>query len=212
MQTGFKTIYEHPGRATRAPLLVFLHGRGEAYRKTNNRESTKHIRDNGPPGFVGSRPAAHPLRRFTLVAPQLPDWQDRWVDFVQALMEVIEPHRRRAAGTYLMGYSNGGNGALLLAERVEPEAIVTIDATRLDATPAQARASVGRRPLWAIYTDAEKSIHRFNQALLATEHDSFTRAPDPGSQVRTLVPGLTHGKLGGRVSRSVHPYNWLLLH
>ncbi|HEX2079620.1 MAG TPA: hypothetical protein VHG08_17975 [Longimicrobium sp.] len=223
--------YVHPGtQHAGAPILLFLHGIGEGF-DNNGERQTQRLFQQGPPKFIAAAPDDHVLRTsFTLIAPQLPDRPTSWASVGASVKRIVDRHRPGAQTLYLAGFSKGGLGALELAELLSPAALLTADASPMDADPAQkageCRRALGTRPLWAIYTNYVEGVHKqwkfqaFNEALLAQVHGGLDSPPAQGAQVRTLVqagahvndPVQRHVAVSDRVFLATAPYEWLLLH
>jgi pimeloyl-ACP methyl ester carboxylesterase len=199
----------------RAPVLLFLHGIGEAFitvrEPIRQDDGTiqlgqighRNILQQGPPKFLNLRPdhpkglkTGHPLwNRFTVVAPQLPDRQTPWTDVIDDVEKIVSGHLSEEL--YIVGFSKGGLGAFQLARQLNAKALVTIDASPMDDKPGDAVTKyvtpLGEIPFWAIYTTYEPrhkkflKIQEFNDGLLKGDPDNFSNQPAPNSQSRSRV-------------------------
>lgn len=124
----------------RPPLLLFLHGYGEAAPRDIQRALTLHgpLRE-GEDSFV--------LRHFIVVAPQLLIGGDLWLRYDGALRQIVSEVRSEHDGDprrmYLTGFSFGGNGVFELGA-AQPDlwaALWAVDPTRIPARPIGA-------PIW----------------------------------------------------------------
>jgi hypothetical protein len=224
------------------PVLLFLHGIGEAFRNENIRSSgIRHLLRQGVPRLLlhpeEALEAEHPLMRgaFAVVAPQLPDRETPWhqpghVGQIRRAIDAVGPEADRKL--YIVGFSKGGRAAFQFAGDLQPRAIVSIDASPMSKDPAvirqvAAELSQCRVPFWAIHTTYPKD-HRLERipqmhGLLAVDAhgagswDSLA-APAAGARCRSAVvmdhrpADERHGALCTAVTRARAPFEWLLQH
>jgi predicted peptidase len=216
--------------ATKPPVLIFLHGRGERARRSDPSELDRVLK-HGPPKLVAAgNDLCFGRDCFLMLAPQAPpghDWQSpSVVRIVDAMID-----RARALGAdrsriYLTGLSMGGHGAWSYAaaagERIA--AIVPIAGAAGGFTGcAIARAAVA---VWAFHGAADeivpplgsiRGVREVNacknprpkeRALLTlyrgVGHDSWTRTYDPQSRFDP--------KTGRPSTNGIDIYRWLLRH
>jgi predicted peptidase len=114
-------LYRPAEAAGRAPwpVLLFLHGRGEARSNQGQFQGPGAVLWHGPPPRLCQGPGwGHP---FLIVSPQLPEYASRWhqrrrVEEVEAILDgVIRSHQGDEGRVYATGFSIGGLGAVAIA-------------------------------------------------------------------------------------------------
>lgn len=220
------------------PIVLFLHGIGEAYADDPPGGAVRIGHDNllrhGPPKLLDAVGLAtlmpeHPLRTsFVVVSPQLPDRATPWGDarVVASLAALIDRLRAsRDQRVFLMGFSKGGRGVFELAAALAPEtfaALVPLDAAPLETTPNQAfdrwaRPCLDRgQPTWAFYTHSFPAIVAFNERIRdhGLPDDPQTGEAPTAIQIcsfRSAPAGAEpHAWICEQASRDTRLYRWLL--
>lgn len=219
-------------------VLLFLHGIGEAFHNSKtNSVGFKNLFQQGIPQLlfdpVSVLGAEHPLlRRFIVLAPQLPDRDSVWnqVDNVEQIRGAINfVSGRWQRPIYIIGFSKGGRAAFQLAKPIGCKAIVTIDASPVTDDPAVVTREISECsvPTWMIFTShpPDHPLHRIPKMHDATALDNHVLKqldkavpPQAGARCKSLVlldnvpTGERHGALCKAVTTSQAPYNWLLMH
>lgn len=195
-----------------APLLCFLHGRGEAQPEAAPATLSRH----GPLYPLSALDA--PFEQdgaagFVVVAPQLPVAGDHWhehADRVRRLVEEVEAHHDTdPSRRYLTGFSFGGNGVFDLGHRQAGfwAALWAVDPTRLPDPDLQP-------PLWlslgsSARPKAAAAIARLGSVEVAIEDDGLP--PSCGSRVH-VDQGEDHVGCARRAYADARIYRWLLGH
>jgi predicted peptidase len=176
----------------RWPLILFLHGAGEA---GTNLASLKIL---GPPRIVESRPDFP----FILVSPQTPvrNWNP---DKLNALLdEVIRKYRVDKDRVYLTGASMGGTGTWALAAE-HPEKFAAIAPLCGSGNPADA-PKLARLPIWVFQGAKDPVVH------LATAEKMVDAVKAAGGNVKfTVYPDAGHD-IWTRTYDDPELYRWLL--
>lgn len=214
----------------KAPVLIFLHGRGERARKSDPEELDR-VLVHGPPKLVAAgNDLCFGRDCFLMLAPQAPpghDWQSpSVVPIVDAMIDRARALGADPARVYLTGLSMGGHGAWSYAAAAGQRiaAIVPIAGAAgggMGCAIAQAGVAV-----WAFHGAADEivpplgsigGVREVNRctnprpkerALLTlyrgVGHDSWTRTYDPVSRFEPKT---------ARPSRNgITVYEWLLRH
>lgn len=223
-----------------APILLCLHGVGEAFRNAKIRSrGVRNLLLQGVPRLLCAPDAVlsprHPLMQgaFTVVAPQLPDrdtpWQDR-VDQIGAVLDTIAARDQRKV--YVVGFSKGGKGAFDIAAAIGCVAFVTIDASPMTNVPDGIAAvakqmAACRVPFWAIWTEypTDHALHRIptlHEQVGVHQHDAGSwdelTAPSANTAVKSRIvmdheaADNRHGALCSAICASAVPYAWLQAH
>jgi predicted peptidase len=176
----------------RWPLLLFLHGAGEA---GTNLASLKIL---GPPKIVESQPDFP----FVLVSPQSPvrGWNP---DTLNALLEeAIRKYRVDKDRVYLTGASMGGSGTWALAA-AHPERFAAIAPVCGSGNPADA-PKLARLPIW-VFQGAKDPVVR-----LARVQEMVEAVKAAGGSVKfTVYPDAGHD-VWTRTYDDPELYRWLL--
>jgi acetyl esterase/lipase len=176
----------------RWPLILTLHGRGEAG------EDIAQVRAQGLPRRV-EEGAGLP---FVVVAPQSPDWSWNVPALGRLLDEVLERYRIDEDRVYLAGNSMGGNGTWALAAHA-PERFAAIAPICGRGDPA----SAGRLrdvPTWAFH-GADDRVVPVNQS-----ERMIAALKEAGGDARlTVYPGVGHDAWTRTYASPVF-YEWLL--
>jgi hypothetical protein len=178
------------------PLLCFLHGYDEGAPMPIERALTLHgpLRPGNPERV---------RRDFIIVAPQLPFRGDAWLQFADAVRDMVTSmqaeHGADPARTYLTGFSFGGNGVFELGN-AQPDlwaALWAVDPTR---APTELP-----RPLWL-------SVGEIARRRLPTLVGSLGLQPDTSVENdRVYVDrGEDHVQSATAAYGSEEPYAWLL--
>lgn len=232
-------IFRPDASNEKSPILIFLHGLGEAFANTEtDKEGFKHLFQQGAPKVLWDPksllPKGHPLRagEFAVVVPQLMIRETPWIEpghvqQIQAVLGTISPAAGRRL--YVMGFSKGGQAAFRLAAELEARAIVTIDASPMgeNVDEVAREISLCGIPFWSIYT-SYPSKHRFERISnlhhgLRVEDYPIARwssiAPPPkNAKCKSLISlehhraDVRHGELCTVVTTSSTPYDWLVKH
>jgi predicted peptidase len=176
----------------RWPLMVFLHGAGEA--GTNLARLTT----LGPPRIVESKPDFP----FILVSPLSParGWDP---DKLNALLdEIIRKYRVDKDRVYLTGASMGGSGTWALAA-AHPEKFAAIAPLCGTGNPADA-PKLAKLPIWAFQGAKDPVVH----LARAQEMVDAVKAAD-GNVKFTVYPDAGHD-IWTRTYDDPELYRWLL--
>lgn len=200
-----------------APLVVFLHGRGEC-----GEEGSRHLAQ-GLPLQIMATPEAWPM---IVLMPQKPDGDSQWDAHDEAVTAMldrtlaelpIDPDR-----VYLTGLSQGGYGTWYLgakhADRFAAIAPVCgyINAPLRRGDPAgitadipEAKAlaaSLHDMPTWIFHGDADDVVPPQHSTAM---HGALKAA---GNEARlSMYPGVNHGSWGPAYREAELP-GWLLSH
>jgi hypothetical protein len=180
------------------PVLCFLHGYDEAAPQDIHRAITRH-------GPLRKGTPSEALRKFIIVAPQLPFPGDIWYQFADAVMGIMEEVRAAHGGdparTYLTGFSFGGNGVfdLALMQRSFWAALWPVDPTRIPDADSG-------RPIWMSFGEVSRRYKNgFIQALGLNPAGS-----DPEGDRQYLDQGQDHVGSAALAYRDERVYDWLL--
>jgi hypothetical protein len=178
------------------PLLCFLHGYDEGSPMPIERALTLH----------GPLRAGNPervRRDFIIVAPQLPFCGDTWLDFADAVRQIVTSvqaeHGADPARSYLTGFSFGGNGVFELG-RAQPDlwaALWAVDPTRAPTDLP--------RPLWL--SVGEIARRRLPALVRDLKLEPDTRVENDRVYVDR---GEDHVRSATAAYASEQPYAWLL--
>jgi pimeloyl-ACP methyl ester carboxylesterase len=144
LPSGMPALLAHPDHERPdAPLLIFLHGMGEAGTQPN--ELPKVLLHQPPPyqSLLGHLPEALVLAPQAPPTPNMETWN--WRQHVAELAAFVEgqfPGRRRVA----TGFSRGGLGVLQLVAR-HPNAVEAWAAVDPQPTDGEERAAILASPL-----------------------------------------------------------------
>jgi hypothetical protein len=210
------------------PILLFLHGQGEAAWK----EERGRVVEQGPEALLvhNSPVALHRSKdarvrtlwqSFVLIAPQAlneagvvgwwdwaePDIKKRVASDVQLVIATGRANGARLAAT---GFSRGGRGCFRLDASEGPlqfKKIATVDAQELDALPAAAQR---RREVRAYY--APSTYPGIRDAHVAAEklHGKSTPPVSILARAQPGRDGQAHVELGSRLFLEDELYRWLL--
>lgn len=187
------------------PLLVFLHGRGEAARnKQQTKQGIEAVKKYGtPPAQVDRAGWQLP---FVIVSPQLPLWTSRWHedrhrDRMASLLEhLIEEYRIDQRSVFATGFSIGGVGAMSMSLRtgVPVAAIAAVDSydpeprwIRRNIATASAAAIPVRSDQGATNAQALPLIESVNpRALVIVRAGGHTEVCEHAYAVNTSAPGI----------------------
>jgi hypothetical protein len=218
---------ERPG----APALVFLHGWREGF--VDDAASPKaiwglrNLRKHGPPQLLddphGALERNHPLFGCSLVAPQLPNDDQRWslehAAEVRSVLEALLPSRP----VYVMGFSMGGKGAVDIGPALGARALLLIDPSSMDDAAFAQSLERCTLPTWSLYARHEDERLKRNITQIQDELQSFElhlpgleARPETGGKWRSAITPRTLGNLHTAIcadaTRSPVPYDWLLGH
>jgi hypothetical protein len=181
------------------PVLCFLHGYDEAAPMETRAALTRH-----GPLRPGSSPVA--TSELIVVAPQLPGPGDVWLQYADAVREIVatvqSAHGGDPARTYLTGFSFGGNGALDLG-LMQPDvwaALWPVDPTRVP------RGELAQ-PVWLSFgAVARRGKAGFVRAL----HLRPAEGDLPAGDRLCLDEGADHVGSATLAYRDDRIYRWLL--
>ena len=176
------------------PILVFLHGYGEAAPRDIRRALTLH-----GPLRTSSSPRAR--QEFIVVAPQLLIGGDLWHRYTDVLREIVSEVSSAHGGDpqrlYLTGFSFGANGVFDLAA-AQPDlwaALWAVDPTRMP--PGKLR-----RPVWVSFCEVSRiRKENFIEALGLQER---------GGDCVWRDEGLDHVGTATSAYADERIYDWLL--
>lgn len=160
------------------PLLLFLHGGGEA-----GVDSLGILKENGPPKLI----AQGKQFPFLILAPQNPHKKKWWntTSVVQLLDTIIENNRVDKTRIYLTGLSRGGGAAWELAVQY-PDKFAAM-AVVCGMAPLPYAAWIDKNmPIWVFHGEDDKSIpfsesENMVNKLKGMGYDvKFTRYPGVG--------------------------------
>jgi pimeloyl-ACP methyl ester carboxylesterase len=178
----------------RWPLILTLHGRGEA---GNDLEI---LRRQGLCRVTEARGGVS----FIVVAPQSPDWTWSVEALALVLDEVIRRYRVDTGRIYLAGNSMGGNGTWELAAR-HPERFAAIIPICGRGDPAWA-ARLRDVPTWAFHGAEDRIVPP------SVSEQMVAAVKEAGGDARlTLYPGVGHDAWTPAYS-DPELYRWLLQH
>lgn len=212
------------------PVLVFLHGIGEAYfNSKNGKTGLQGLVEHGIPRMLydGSVLASGVLAKFNLVVPQLSDRDGDWNANVNQIRRSIGAIREDTAPVYIAGFSKGGRAAFEIAKTLTCRAILTIDAAPMEAPVDTLGRAISQCdvPFWAIHTDYP-APHKFSPIpelhakITATDHPAgnLTQQPSANGHFKSLLRLDTvpedrrHIELLDTVTKATAPFEWLLQH
>ncbi len=180
------------------PVLCFLHGYGEAAPRDIRRALTLH----GP-----LKPTSSPraTRQFIVVAPQLRVAGDIWLNYADALRDIVAQVNAEHGGdprrSYLTGFSFGANGVLDLGAR-QPlvwAALWAVDPTRLPAKGA-------RPPVWVSLGD----ISRARREVFASALEVRAADRELAGDCYYSDDGEDHAGTATLAYKDERIYRWLL--
>jgi hypothetical protein len=210
------------------PILLFLHGQGEAAWK----EEGGHVVEQRPDALlVHNSPVALYLAKdarvktlwqsFVLIAPQALnevgvvgwwDWSERDIKrrVASDLQRVLATGKANAARVSATGFSRGGRGCFRLDSSEGPlqfRKIAAVDAQELDALPAVVQR---RREVRAYY--APSTYQGIRDAHLAAEELHGRVAPPVSiiARPQTGSGGQAHTAIGSQLFLEDELYHWLL--
>ena len=196
--TGLCWTPDTPAAPGGWPLLVFLHGYDEAAPLPAERALTRH-------GPLNPANPSWVLETFAIVAPQLPEAGDHWLDYADDVLaihaQVQRDHACDSRRCYLSGFSYGGNGVFDIAA-ASPErwaASWPVDPTRLprDALDGPVWLSIGQV--------ARRLEMRFVETL-----NLAPAGPEPQGDRLYLDEGADHVGSARLAYRDRRIYDWLL--
>ncbi len=182
------------------PLLIFLHGSGEADR------NVRILKHHAPFRFANGNVPTEDFP-FIVVSPRAPDrhWNpDDVVAFLDQLLEDkqvryrIDPNR-----IYLTGISMGGYGTFHVAQRY-PDRFAAI-VPLAGGFPPKYADKLRTVPCWAFHGNADKVVP------LEESEQIVTAMQDAGNldAKLTILPGAKHG-IAEKVYSRPELYRWLL--
>ncbi len=179
-----------------APLMLFLHGRGE--RGDNLDVVLKH----GPPRLI-SEGRQMP---FIVASPQLPKDPLWWnIDHLIVLLdELEEKYAVDKSRIYLTGLSMGGFGTWELGTR-QPERFAALIPICGGGSPEWAD-QLAKVPIWAFHGDQDRAV----PVERTLEMVEAIKAAD-GDIKQTIYPGVSHDSWT-QTYANPKIYDWLLSH
>ena len=179
------------------PLLLFLHGGGEAG------DSLVAIKRNGPPKLI----VEGKQFPFLILAPQNP-YRKKWWNtraVVQLLDTIIANNRVDKNRIYLTGLSRGGGAAWELAVQY-PEKFAAM-AVVCGMTPVPYAAWIDKQmPIWVFHGEEDRSI------AISESENMVNRLKEMNYNVRfTRYPGVGHNSWV-KAYNTEELYEWFMLH
>jgi len=201
------------------PILVFLHGNGEAAPPKANPLQVAMTR-HGP---LGASSGSEATRRFVVIAPQLPaPGGDVWNQFANQVetiaLNAVGRYQGNRSKIYLTGFSFGGNGVLDIGP-LRPDvwaALWPVDPTRYEPVASNNRP-VGRddQPIWVSAGEQARGQHAsFTKNWSTVDHD-WTANPYPNPKnLRRVYEDrrLGHVPTAMAAYSAGIIYDWLLRH
>ncbi|MFK5972276.1 MAG: PHB depolymerase family esterase [Flavobacteriaceae bacterium] len=178
------------------PLLLFLHGGGEAG------DSLVAIKRNGPPKLI----VEGKQFPFLILAPQNP-YRKKWWNtraVVQLLDTIVANNRVDKNRIYLTGLSRGGGAAWELAVQY-PEKFAAM-AVVCGMTPVPYAAWIDKQlPIWVFHGEEDKSID------ISESENMVNRLKEMNYNVRfTRYPGVGHDSWV-KAYNTEELYEWFML-
>jgi hypothetical protein len=219
-----------------APILLYLHGVGEAFRNHKIRNvGVRNLLRQGVPKVLCAPDAVlsprHPLMQgqFTVVAPQLPHRDASWAEHVEGVNDLLNSiPARNGRKVYIIAFSKGGRGAFDIANAIGCAALVTIDAAPMaDGAEAVGKViSACQIPFWAISTRYPEGkfagVQALHQQIDVPVYDAGywdeLSPPAGNSRTKSIVvmdhepDDARHVALCTAICTSGVPYTWLLRH
>ena len=185
------------------PVLVFLHGSGEAAPQELCAALTAH-------GPLCESSGSAATQRFVVVAPQLPEpGGDVWESQAEAVkgigLDAAHEFGGNRAPIYLTGFSYGGDGVLDIGVRQRDAwaALWPVDPTRSPVASTD-------RPIWV----SAGPYSRENKATFRRVWGGQDRVPKFAPPPRRVYEdaGLNHVDTAAAAYRDDDIYSWLLTH
>ncbi len=213
----------HPQSAEKLPLVIHLHGTGEA--GIDNQAQLYKGQHIGPDYFTNDDIQA--IQKAIVLAPQTPD-AIRWAstsiepyDFsstpstpsMTALLELVDHLLETdpsidASRVYLTGLSRGGQGVWNAALQ-RPDFFAAIVPIAGSASPADAKRLVNL-PIWTFHGDKDTTT---NVAYTRAMVDAILQAGGTTNNIRyTEVAGGEHADSWLAAFKDEQLYRWLLTH
>ncbi len=192
-------VYVPREAATPAPVIMFLHGRGEC-----GTDAWKPV-SQGIGRAIMNDASRWP---FVVIFPQKPDPQRQWEEYTPMVMGTLAAVRNDLptdpTRTYLTGLSQGGHGtwAIAAADPSPWAAIVPICGYGDPATLAPPLASM---PIWCFHGDADAVI-KVDQTRAMVQ---ALRAANAANLSTTEYPGVDHNSWDRAYAEPDLP-GWLL--
>jgi predicted peptidase len=198
------------------PILIFLHGNGEAAPPLQV-AMTRH-------GPLGASSGSEATPRFVVIAPQLPKpggnvW-NRFADQVEAIAQSApEKYQGNRRQIYLTGFSYGGNGVLDIGA-LRPEvwaALWPVDPNRyqpVDSNNRPVDINRANQPIWVSAGESARRHHASFTANWRTVDHDWTANPYPHPNPRRVYEdrGLNHVPTAMAAYSAGAIYEWLLRH
>jgi predicted peptidase len=190
-------LYEPEDRSRTYPLMLFLHGAGEAGSDLNR------VKRHGPPKVVPRTP----LPFFRVISPQCPPGF-HWVQLLDDLRALLEDAFERypvdRTRVYLTGLSMGGYGAWYLASAY-PQLFAALVPICGGGDPDEA-CNLKDIPTWAFHGAKDTVVPA------SASQEMVAALEACGGNVRlTLYPDLGHNAWT-RTYNNMELYSWLLQH
>ena len=188
-------LYEPEDRGQALPLMLFLHGAGEAG------VDLERVKKHGPPKVV----PRIPLPFFRVISPQCPPGF-HWVQLLDGLRALLEDAFERypvdQSRVYLTGLSMGGYGAWYLASAY-PELFAALVPIAGGGDPNEA-CNLKGIPTWAFHGAQDTVVPP------SASQEMVEALKQCGGDVRlTLYPDLGHNSWT-RAYNNMELYSWLL--
>ena len=193
------------------PLLIFLHGSGEAGNSMKDSSVLKKVANNGPPKLIKYKKWS-PRYPMIVVSPQC---QDSWWDpnkvhkFIGSL---IKNYRINPKRIYLTGLSMGGYGSYSYIETYADSGYAAAVVSICGAGNPSKASKYMKTPLWAFHGDADKTVPTINSINIVSAINILN--PEIKAKL-TIYPGVGHdswsmtydGSGMGKESKSYDAFN-----